>query len=184
MKFPEIASETLELREISEKNRLDIFALFSNKDVVEYYDLEVFTEIEQADKLISLFKNRFVRGEGIRWGIFQKSGNKCIGTCGFNSWSIPMRTASIGYDLQSDYWRKGVMTEALNLILNYAFSGYLACPIINRVQADTVLGNTASENLLIKLGFNEEGIRRQSGYWKGKYHDLKCFALLRADYES
>lgn len=34
------------------------------------------------------------------------------------------------------------------------------------------------------LGFVEEGLRRQSGYWKGNYHDLKCFGLLRAEFRN
>lgn len=40
----------------------------------------------------------------------------------------------------------------------------------------------ASEKVLKKLGFREEGVRLQSAYWKNEYHDLKCFSLLRDDY--
>jgi len=40
----------------------------------------------------------------------------------------------------------------------------------------------ASEYLLLKVGFKEEGLRRQSGYWKGQFHDLKCFGLIRSEF--
>ena len=152
--------------------------------MVRYYDVAAFTHPDQCDKLITLFHDRFRSDLGIRWGIFPKGGNKCIGTCGFNSWSVPMRSATIGYELNSSYWGNGITTEALSEIIRQAFDGNLACNIINRIQADTIPGNTASERVLQKLGFKEEGIRRQSGYWKGQYHDLKCFGLLKAEFNS
>jgi len=93
-----------------------------------------------------------------------------------------MRSATIGYDLNRDYWGRGITTEALRSIIRYAFSGKLPCPIVNRIQADTIPGNIASEKVLLKLGFVEEGIRRQSGYWKDQYHDLKCFGLLKENF--
>jgi len=65
-----------------------------------------------------------------------------------------------------------------------AFSGALPCGPLNRIQADTVPGNHASERLLIRLGFKEEGLRRQSGYWKHAFHDLKCFGLLKSEFNA
>ena len=76
---------------------------------------------------------------------------------------------------------KGYVTDAVNCIVKVAFEDKLPCSI-HRVQADTVLGNAASEAVLLKVGFKEEGIRRQSGYWKNQFHDLKCFGLLKTEY--
>lgn len=182
MKFPEITTLSLSLKEINNSNRTDLLNIFSDVEVIKYYDLEPFINESQSDKLISLFQNRFADGLGIRWGIFLKNSATCIGTCGFNSWSEPMRSATIGYDLNRDYWGRGITTEALRSIIRYAFSGKLPCPIVNRIQADTIPGNIASEKVLLKLGFVEEGIRRQSGYWKDQYHDLKCFGLLKENF--
>ena len=95
-----------------------------------------------------------------------------------------MHSGVIGYDLHPDYWGKGITTEAVSSVLNLAYSGGLPCGVLNRIQADAVPGNIASEKVLLKLGFKEEGIRRQSGYWKGKYHDLKCFSLLREEFRN
>jgi [ribosomal protein S5]-alanine N-acetyltransferase len=35
--------------------------------------------------------------------------------------------------------------------------------------------------LLKKIGFKEEGLLRDYGFWKGDFHDLKMFSLLRKD---
>ncbi len=95
-----------------------------------------------------------------------------------------MRNAVIGYDLHPEIWRQGYSSEAVRAIIGFGFSGALACGELHRVQADTVPGNCASESLLRRLGFREEGLRRECGYWKNKFHDLKCFGLLRTEFSA
>ena len=88
-----------------------------------------------------------------------------------------MKNAVLGYDLLPKYWSMGFTTEAVHRIVKAAFLGELSCDKLNRIQGDTVTGNSTSESLLLKVGFKEEGIRRQSGYWKNQFHDLKSFWL-------
>ncbi len=42
--------------------------------------------------------------------------------------------------------------------------------------------NIASTQLLHKLGFHEEGIRREYGFWGDTFHDLTLFSLLKREY--
>lgn len=181
MTFPQLTTERLLLTQLTQEDANDILALFSNPQVIEYYDLSEFTDISQATDLINFFHKRFTDATGIRWGIRLKESNQLIGTCGFNSWSPAMKNAVIGYDLHPKFWQQGLAFEAVQAIVKSAFAGELACGIIHRIQADTVVGNSASEALLEKLGFKFEGIRRESGYWKGHFHDLKCYGLLSSD---
>ena len=182
MEFPELETTRLKLTNFVEADSRSLFRLFSDDAVVEYYDLEAFTELSQAAKLISLFHSRFTAQSGIRWAIRLKNKGEFIGSCGFNSWNPKMRSSVIGYDLLPEFWGQGYITEAVYRILKEAFNGNLACGELNRVQADTVLGNEASEAVLRKVGFKEEGVRRESGYWKEQFHDLKCFGLLRSEF--
>ena len=182
MQFPNLTTSRLTLTRLSLEDTESVFKLFSDESVVKYYDLEVFKELSQSTELINLFKSRFDEKTGIRWAIRLKATNQLIGTCGFNTWSLKMKNAVIGYDLLPDFWGKGYTAEAVNRIIKSAFLGELPCGALQRIQGDTVLGNTASEALLRKVGFKEEGIRRQSGYWKNKFHDLKCFGLIKSEY--
>ncbi|SNY42615.1 ribosomal-protein-alanine N-acetyltransferase [Arsukibacterium tuosuense] len=184
MTFPALKTERLLLSELQDDDKAEIFELFSNPSVVEYYDLAVFTEPGQAGNLISLFKSRYAEQAGIRWAIRLKATGNLIGTCGFNSWNSKMQNAVIGYDLLPAFWGKSYSSEAVRAIIEIAFSGKLACGTLHRIQADTVPGNNASEALLLRLGFKEEGLRRECGYWKNKFHDLKCFGLLRSEFIS
>jgi len=177
-KVPVIQTNRLYLDAISDQDIEALYDLFSQKQVVKYYDLPAFTSIDQAHKLRHLDKQRIETGTGIRWAIRLQRGGKLIGTCGFNSWNERCHSAVVGYDLHPNYWRKGISSEAVSAIIEVAFSGQLPCGHIHRIQADTIPGNQASERLLTKLGFVEEGLRHDAGYWKEQYHDLKCFGLL------
>ena len=182
MTFPILETSNLVLNEITKNDVGSVYELFSNNEVTKYYDLDSFKSSKEADELIKMVRTRFTKSLGIRWAIRQKGTEKCIGTCGFNSWNEKSHSSTIGYDLNKEHWGKGITTEALYGIVESAFNGKLSCNNINRIQADTVLGNLASEAVLMKLGFKEEGILRQSGYWKNSYHDLKCFSLLRNEF--
>ncbi|ALO34518.1 GNAT family acetyltransferase [Colwellia sp. MT41] len=182
MSFPTLETNRLRLDQLSKEDSNSLFEIFSDNSVVEYYDLEAFTELSQASNLIEFFNSRFKENSGIRWAIRLKETNQLIGTCGFNTWSPKMKNAVLGYDLLPKYWGKGFTTEAVHRIVKSAFSGDLSCGKLNRIQGDTVPGNSASESLLLKVGFKEEGIRRQSGYWKNQFHDLKCFGLIQSEY--
>lgn len=182
MDFPELTTERLLLTKITSSDSESLYNLFSNPEVVKFYDLEPFTDTAQAEQLIALFESRYQSSAGIRWAIRMKTSGELIGTCGFNSWSEKMRNATIGYDLHPSNWNKGLSTEALSEILRIAFAGMLSCGPLHRIQADTFPGNVASEKVLQKLGFKEEGVRRESIYVKGKYADMKCFGILKQEF--
>ena len=183
MQFPELETIRLKLTKLSVEDTDNIFKLFSNEQVVKYYDLEAFKEQSQATSLINLFNSRFDEENGIRWAIKLKETNDFLGTCGFNSWNPKMKNAVIGYDLLPIFWGKGYTTEAVHKIIQSAFLGKLACGQLNRIQADTIPENLASESVLLKVGFKEEGLRRESGFWKNQFHDLKCYGLIRSEYK-
>jgi ribosomal-protein-alanine N-acetyltransferase len=177
LSFPTLETNRLRLDQLSKEDSNSLFELFSDNAVVEYYDLEAFTELSQASRLIEFFNARFKENSGIRWAIRIKETNQLICTCGFNIWSPKMKNAVLGYDLLPKYWNKGFATEAVHRIVQAAFSGDLSCGKLNRIQGDTVPGNSASESLLLKVGFKEEGIRRQVKVVTGKISFMTSNAL-------
>ncbi len=182
MIFPKLATQRLILSQLTSADSNDLLTIFSDQKVVRFYDIEAYESNEQALNLINFFNQRFAELAGIRWAIRLRESGQLVGTCGFNSWNPKMKNAGIGYELASDYWGQGYTSEALHKIISAAFAGQLPFTELHRIQADTMLGNHASEAVLRKLGFVEEGVRRGSGYWKGAFHDLKCFGLLKSDF--
>ncbi len=178
--FPQLKSANLILREIKLSDAEAIYRIFSDQKMLKYHDVEAFKTIEEAKCLIYSLSESFRVQEVIRWGIAKKGENIIVGTCGYSGWNKNRLRAEIGYELSPTYWRQGIMTKALNTIIRYGFEKMQ----LNRIEATVMLPNIASMRLLQKLGFQEEGILRERGFWKGNFHDLKMFALLKKDYIS
>jgi RimJ/RimL family protein N-acetyltransferase len=85
---------------------------------------------------------------------------------------------SIGMSIFQEYQRKGYAAEALRLLLHYGFDE-LRCHKCNTACLDT---NTASIALQKKLGFVEEGRRREVIFLNGCYHDEILFGLTEHEY--
>lgn len=87
MKFPELETARLQLREIKEDDAVDLFKNFSDDRVMQHYGSEKMTQLEEAVGLIHSFKMNYLENKGFRWGIQIKGQNHLIGTVGFHAWS-------------------------------------------------------------------------------------------------
>lgn len=176
--FPSLYTERLDLIEIQQSHLKDIFKLFGDEEVTRFDNLLPLKEEQEAQKYLDWFKSRFRERLGIRWGIALKGDENIIGTLGFNNFQKNHK-ASVGYDLQVDFWNKGIITEALKEVIKFGFDKLE----INRIEAEVIPGNAASEKVLSKLGFKKEGILRDWMYWNEKHYEMTMFSLLRNEYK-
>ena len=119
--FPLLRTARLDLIEIEQKHLIDLFKLFGDPRVTQFYNVETLKVESGAQKFIDWFQNRFIEKAGIRWGIALKGQSNIIGTAGYNNF-IKNHRANIGYDLQYDFWNKGYLTEALSAIIDFGFT--------------------------------------------------------------
>ncbi|WP_172369465.1 GNAT family N-acetyltransferase [Sporosarcina jiandibaonis] len=173
--FPVLETERLVLREIINEDANAIFYNFTNDDVIQYYGTEKFNGIEEAKKIIEIFAINYVEKRGIRWGIQRKDDQKIIGTIGFHAWFQKHKRAEIGYEIHPDYWRKGYTHEALLEIISYGFEEME----LTRIGAVVFTENEASNKLLTKIGFQNEGLLKNYMYQNGKPHDTYIYSFLR-----
>ncbi len=123
----------------------------------------------------------FSSNDHMRWGIALKDQPEIlIGTCGFHVYDQNNNTAEIGYDLSSKHHRKGYMSEALKEIIKYGFERLR----LHKISAAVYVGNTASNKLLEKLGFQLEGVIRDKHYFRGEYFDHNLYSLLETEKEN
>ncbi len=176
--FPIIKTDRLLLRELREEDAMDIYSYFSKDEVTRFYDLYTFTEVQQASDLLQLWINRFYQDEGIRWGIVLKdSQNRLIGTCGYHSWSKEHNRAEIGYELHPDYWGKGLMTEAIDSIVQYGRDALR----LRRIEAFIDPINESSGKILEKVGMQSEGVLRDYFFEKGRFVDAEIYAKINQE---
>ena len=86
--------------------------------------------------------------------------------------------ADLGYWIGVSYWNKGFATEAARSVLDFAFSRTQ----LHRIVAQRFAFNAASERVLEKLGFAQEGTLRQARHKDGRFHDVVTYGLLRDEW--
>jgi ribosomal-protein-alanine N-acetyltransferase len=182
--FPILKTKRLLLREFLPSDAAAVFEIFSYEGVTRYHNVDTMTSLEQADEIVAsrmrLFPNRW----GVRWALtLNEQTETVVGSCGFYLANKEFRSAELGFELHPSFWRRGLMSEAINAVLNYGYSDDFFFAL-NRLQALTNLENTASINLLMKFGFKEEGILRAYGFWNERFHDLRIFSLLRSEWQA
>ncbi|WP_064971715.1 GNAT family N-acetyltransferase [Ornithinibacillus californiensis] len=177
-KFPIRYTSRLTLIEIEQQHVGAIFDILSKDDVTRYYGRESMKTIDEAEELVNHFHMLFQGGRGIRFGIVWKETQEFIGTIGIHNYSPAMKRAEIGFELHPDFWRKGILSEALASILEYCFVELG----LYRVGAITFPDNLASNRLLEKAGFKQEGVLRGYLFQNNRSHDANVLSLLKPEW--
>lgn len=98
-----------------------------------------------------------------------------IGLMKMRASKVEMHTAEIGYWLARRHWGKGVMTEAVRLVVDFGFRELG----LRRIYASVFAPNKASARVLEKAGFKFEGINRKNYLKDGKVLDGLMYARVR-----
>jgi RimJ/RimL family protein N-acetyltransferase len=76
-------------------------------------------------------------------------------------------------------WGNGYATDALREICRYGFDERR----LNKVVARAYETNPASNRVLEKVGFEQEGTFRQEAFVRGEFVDIHRYGLLAAEFE-
>jgi ribosomal-protein-alanine N-acetyltransferase len=174
--FPELKTERLLLRRISEDDAPDIFVLRSDEDVLRYVGKEPAKTIEDAEKFIRTVDEGLHSTNAVMWGIALKNDlARLIGTICL--WNIQKENyrAEIGYVLHPEFWRKGIMKEAIQQVIEYGFKKMGLHSIEARIHAD----NKASAAILEATGFLKEGLLKEEFCFRGKFSDTVIYSQLQ-----
>ena len=105
-----------------------------------------------------------------------KATGQVIGECGFHTWNRTHHRAELFYSLRNDaHKRKGLMTEALQAVLDFGFKELG----LHRIAALVASDNIASVKLLDRYGFTKEGTMREDYVVNGVNESSDCYSLLQ-----
>jgi UDP-4-amino-4,6-dideoxy-N-acetyl-beta-L-altrosamine N-acetyltransferase len=102
-----------------------------------------------------------------------------VGVCGFTGIDWINRSAEFSLYIAPDYQRQGHGTEALKELIKHGFETLN----LNRIWGEVFEDNPAL-SIDLKLGFQEEGLLRETYYRNGKYINTHIISLLKKDYFS
>ncbi|MFV8828593.1 GNAT family N-acetyltransferase [Alkalihalobacterium sp. APHAB7] len=176
--FPVIETNRLILRQVTKDDAESILEYLSDTDVMKHYGLEPFKSTDDALDEISWYQSIYEKKTGIRWGITLRGKSKVIGSCGFLNIDSQHYRSEVGFELNKEYWGKGIASEAIEAVIKYGFDHLN----LQRIQALIEPPNISSQKLVEKKGFIKEGLLRNYEFTCGKFDDLLMYALLKQDF--
>ncbi|WP_214843030.1 GNAT family N-acetyltransferase [Exiguobacterium sp. s150] len=100
------------------------------------------------------------------------------GTIGFNDINRGIKCGTVGYWLGQDFQGKGIMSQALETLIEYGFRDLG----LNKIEIRVATGNVKSRALPEGLGFKQEGVLRDAEWLYDRYVDPVVYGLLRAEW--
>jgi len=141
------------------------------------------TALENEEAVIKDFKHLAYRffedNDGfLFWYVEEKSSGKIIGQVDLHTWVKRHDRAEVGYMFHQNFHGKGYATEASKVVVDYGFEELK----LNRIEAYVAPENIASQNVLKKLNFSHEGMKKSHFNTGNGYSDSMVFGLIRSDY--
>ncbi|HKO76626.1 MAG TPA: GNAT family N-acetyltransferase [Flavobacterium sp.] len=173
--FPILETQRLLLRQLSANDADSILSLRSNDEVMKYIPRPYLKSKEDALELIAMFDDKIENGIGINWGIyFLGEPEKLIGIIGYYRMKPEHYRAEVGYMIFPKYNGKGIVSEALQKVIEYGFKDMK----LHSIEAVLDPENKGSEKVLLKNGFVKEAHLLENEYYEGRFLDSMIYSLL------
>ncbi|WP_084486054.1 GNAT family N-acetyltransferase [Humibacter albus] len=115
-------------------------------------------------------------GTAVRFVI--EADGEAVGSISLFDFDVLARHAEVGIALLPEARGRGIGTEAIAQIVEFAF---VRCNL-HRVHLQAIESNVGAVRAYEKAGFIVEGRQRQHAWVRGRYEDIVVMGLLRSDW--
>ncbi|MCD6177582.1 MAG: GNAT family N-acetyltransferase [Candidatus Cloacimonetes bacterium] len=149
-------------------------------------DLEVSSNLLIFNQQLSLDREKMILQDMIKNGaqifaIVDATNDKLIGNCSIFRINERNRKAEVGIFIgDKNLWSKGYGTEALSLLIDYAFNVLN----LNNIMLEVFDFNKRAINSYKKVGFKEIGRRREAIIFAGEKHDEIYMDIIASEFKS
>jgi ribosomal-protein-alanine N-acetyltransferase len=150
--FPVLKTGRLTLRQLRSSDDNEIFSLRSNDIVNKYLDRKPGKSVDDAKNFIKTIIENIQSHDSIYWAITLNGTDKLIGTICLFNFSEDHSNVEIGYELLPDFQGKGIMQEAISIVIHFGFQHVG----LSSIEAHTHTENQSSTRLLEKLNFKKD----------------------------
>lgn len=178
--FPNLESERLCFRKLTLDDAPEVFKLRGDKKIMEFIPRPLATSIEEAIDHIKLINEKIDSNTDINWAVTEKDSNKCIGIMGFYRTQPEHYRTELGYMIAPEYWGKGYVSEAVNVLLDHAFNTFN----FHSIEAVIDSRHIASEKVLIKNGFRKEAHFVEDFFYNNEFSDTVKYGLLKREFNA
>lgn len=170
----------LRLRPSNAMDAESMFAMLSDPQSMKYWCDQPLKDLDAAVKVLNRDLESDAQSNSMCWAITRKGQDRMIGKCILFQFSQDKHRAEIGYILNREYWRQGLMYQALGAVIDFAFDTLK----LHRIEADVDTENAGSLGLLEKLGFKREGLFRERWFVYNEWQDSVMLGLLKQDWQA
>lgn len=144
-----IETPRLILRRITLDDADQMFANWaSDPEVTKYLTWPTHTDVRVTKNVIKGWVSQYDSDLYFQWVIEHKESKEVIGTISILNIDESLRKGEVGYCLSRRFWNQGIMTEALQYVLNYLITD----TDFETIVAKHDINNTASGRVMIKNG--------------------------------
>ena len=173
--FPVLATERLILRQLLPTDEQEIFILRSDREINKYLDRQISHTIEDARDFINMINENINKNNSLYWAITLGDMNLLVGTICLFSFSDQDDKCEIGYELLTNFQGQGIMKEAAEKVIDYAFNTIK----VQKIEATFHRDNQRSINLLEKLLFRNSNESDKTNPELISYHLKNPFDNLK-----
>ncbi len=167
-----LESKNLFLRKLKTYDFNDVLEYMSDQETMRFFVEGPYNKRKVMDLLNP-------DGNQEHYAIVMKFNMKTIGHLDFHPW-FSKDTYEIGWVINKEYRNKGYVTEAAQLMVDYAFNKLKAHRIIATCQPE----NLPSKSICRKLNMRLEGLFKKCIYYKANdvWWDEEFYAILDEEY--
>lgn len=177
-----LVTKRLRLELLEESDAEEIWKHVSNPEISKQMSWDTHKNIHTTIDFLKAVQESFRKETAISWKI--KFENKIVGV--FSIISILRKHRSLTYDkaelaywLGYEYQGQGIMTEAGEKVLNFAFNRLN----LHKIFVGHHVGNIGSEGLIKRLKFRFSHIERESFMKNNEWVDVNYYEMLKKEYE-
>lgn len=150
----------------------------SDPEVTKYLTWPTYTSVEPAKEIIGKWVEMYSREDFYQWAIVLKeNGAEPIGSIAVVDKDDSIMKAEIGYCLSRRFWHRGVMTEALGVVIDFLIHEVG----MNRIEARHDTNNPNSGKVMKKCGMKYEGTMRMADRNNQGICDAVHYAILASE---
>lgn len=151
----------------------------SESEVTKFLTWPTHERVEMTQQILELWINEYESPQFYQWFIVLKELGEPIGNITVVRSNDAIKEAEIGYCIGSRWWHKGIVSEALEAVMEYLFTEVG----MNRLTARHDPNNPHSGGVMKKCGMQYEGTAREGDRNNQGVCDVAYYAILRADWK-
>ncbi len=145
-----LETSRLILRPFQDEDIGRLAELMANRDFMRF-SLGPYTR-EQTQAVLRKFLSWNQAGLPSQFAVISRSNKELIGYCGFLHWHLDgADEIEIGYRLDSDYWNRGLASEAAQAVRDYAFRDLTLSKVISLIHPDNIASRRVAEKNGMKM---------------------------------